>query len=208
MRICDVDVLEIQIGDAAIGTLLKNAQHNIVKETLQVKAEQRRLETTKQVESVKQAICDLTASSEKKLLEVEKERTELEAAILSAKLGQELSNQDTLDGIASSKLNRKVANDNQRLEALKAELMLESDAYTKKFNAITPGLVEAIVGLGNKQLATALAENLPKAEGSLGLLLGINGIDQLRNMVTGTAMDRALDHSKIKKLTEARQKSE
>lgn len=45
--------------------------------------------------------------------------------------------------------------------------------------AISPALVKAIEGLGEHTLAASLANNLPKADGQLGALLGISGYENL-----------------------------
>ncbi|MFA5986008.1 MAG: hypothetical protein WC819_01510 [Parcubacteria group bacterium] len=75
------------------------------------------------------------------------------------------------------------------------EAIIEATAAAdvSRLKAIQPRLVEALEALGNKELATALAENLPKAGGALGFLLGHKGLDALKAMVPGTMMEAGLN---------------
>jgi len=68
-----------------------------------------------------------------------------------------------------------------------------AQADVSRLEAIEPQLIKAIEGLGNKELATALAENLPKAGGALGFLLGHNGLTALKTMVKGTVLEAGLN---------------
>jgi len=102
-----------------------------------------------------------------------------------------------LDVIAAAKLARRNESDKQRLAVMQAELETEVNAYKSRWGAVTPELVNAITSLGDKQLATSIAENLPKSEGALGMLLGVNGIDQLKKVLAGTAAERGLDALRI-----------
>ncbi|MFZ2975954.1 MAG: hypothetical protein WA055_05005 [Candidatus Moraniibacteriota bacterium] len=69
----------------------------------------------------------------------------------------------------------------------------ESNADVARLGAVQNGLIEALEGLGNKELATALAKNLPQATGSLGLLLGQGGLDAVLKMVKGTKLEGAIN---------------
>lgn len=75
----------------------------------------------------------------------------------------------------------------------KAIIEATAAADVARLEAIQDKLVEALEGLGNKELMTALAQNLPKAGGSVGLLAGLGGITALKNMVKGTKFESVLD---------------
>jgi major vault protein len=66
MRIYDVEVLEVAIGDETIAELLVKAQHAAVQQTLQLAAEQRRLEATRQSEAIGQQIAELQSQTRQK----------------------------------------------------------------------------------------------------------------------------------------------
>jgi len=68
-----------------------------------------------------------------------------------------------------------------------------ADADKTRLEAIQPKLVEALQALGDKQLATALAEHLPEAGGSLGLLTGLGGIEAVKKLVEGTRLESIMD---------------
>jgi len=115
------------------------------------------------------------------------------------------------DVVAEFTRNRQLASEktDQQIEADANKVVLEfrtalaeiqkaltasmADADVNRLKAIQPGLVEAIEGLGDKQLATSLSEHLPQAAGSLGLLLGQGGITALKEMVKGTPIEEAID---------------
>lgn len=85
-----------------------------------------------------------------------------------------------------------IANQQKSAEIFKGKLAAVANADVERFKAIQPGLVEAIQGLGDNQLAAALAEHLPQAGGGLANLLGIGGMEALKQMVSGTPMAQAL----------------
>lgn len=58
--------------------------------------------------------------------------------------------------------------------------------------AIQPELIATMKAVGNQELAKKLAENLPKAAGSFGLLTNKGGIDALRDMVKGTPLEEGI----------------
>lgn len=192
MRIVDLDVLHITIGDHQIEGLLYNAQHNVVKEALQLQAEQRNLATTKKVEAIRQDIATLKAGTARKQAEIVLEGIEQDKAAGAARLSIDLDKQEDLDKIAAAKLGRKEAASAQYLEAEETRIGIETKAYIEKFSAVTPELVANLGKLGDQELGKLVAQNLPKAEGSLGLLLGHNGLEGLKQMLAGTAAEKAL----------------
>src|SRR4029079_2521347 len=66
MRIYDVEVLEVSIGDDTIATLLVKAQHAAVQQTLQLPSERRGLEATRQTENIGQQIAELQSETRQK----------------------------------------------------------------------------------------------------------------------------------------------
>lgn len=88
----------------------------------------------------------------------------------------------------------KIVSFRNALKTIQIELLgAESKADVDRLGAVQTGLIEALNGMGNKELATALAENLPQATGSLGLLLGQGGIEAITKMVKGTKFESALN---------------
>ncbi len=120
-----------------------------------------------------------------------------------AKLAREKQANDQKLEMTAAEVKAKAEADrlhNQLEAALKKDLadiekvLLEAgaEAAVKQLVAIQPGLIEAIKGMGDAQLAKSLAENLPKAGGTLGFLFEAGGFDALRHMVRGTRLESAL----------------
>jgi major vault protein len=210
MRVYDVEVLDVGIGDEDIAELLIGAQHQAVQQTLQFAEQERELELTQRSESIKQQIDEAQAQTNMKNLELQmadaEKQHEAEMAKIAAeaeaeqqRLEDQLSQQERLDKINKAKLAREKARENQRLALAKVDLdqsiedlNAKADALVKKFNAIQPDLIAAIQSLSDKQLAIALAENLPQATGAIGLLLGKGGMEGLLKMFKGTPIEKAL----------------
>jgi len=85
MRIYDIEVLDINIGDEDIGVLLVRAQHTAVEQTLEIAAEKKRLEVTEQKESVKQNIAKVEAATSQMMFSLREEDVRSRAALEAAK---------------------------------------------------------------------------------------------------------------------------
>ncbi|MFA5021320.1 MAG: hypothetical protein WC517_04665, partial [Patescibacteria group bacterium] len=123
------------------------------------------------------------------LLEVEAINLKREAERAEAALALQTAEQE-----ADLKYKTELAKIEEELTAAIAS------ADVNRLGAVQPGLVEAISGLGNSELAAALAENLPKAGGGLDRLLGgVSSMSALKQMVAGTPMGAALDALGVKR---------
>ncbi|MEI6499242.1 MAG: hypothetical protein WCO23_04725, partial [bacterium] len=71
-------------------------------------------------------------------------------------------------------------------------LKAHSEADVERLKAIQPGLIEAIEGLGDKQVLTQFAASLPTATGELGYLLGAGGNAGLLKMLEGSPLANTL----------------
>ena len=89
---------------------------------------------------------------------------------------------------------QKIVEFREALKKIQVDLIAAtSKADVDRLGAVQKGLIEALEGLGNKQLAAKLAENLPQATGSLGLLLGQGGLDAVLKMAKGTPMEAGIN---------------
>jgi len=193
MRIVDVDVLEFKINDGEIAYQLIDSQHKTVREAIKIKSEKNQLKTTTELETVVRKIDQLRAETAKAKSELESDRIKREAVLQQLNLENQLKDQEALDGLSAAKLARRKNSADFELELSKRQLEAEVGAYKERWKSITPELVNAITSLGNKELATAIATNLPKSEGALGMLLGVNGMDSLKQLLKGTAAEKGLD---------------
>lgn len=152
-----------------------------LKEVNTTSTEQHKLET---------ALAEQKQKDEKALSEAREK-----AADAIAKLVRARENEDIQAKVGRDKQVHEAAVEfRQALADIKKALaQAGADADVKRLSAIQPGLVEALDGLGNKELMTALAENLPDAGGTLGFLLGTGGLEALKKMVQGTPLESALN---------------
>ena len=192
MKVSDVEVLGIGIGDHRISDLLVNSQHQVVQETPENAKRKRSLEITRSIEKIKQETLDVQSVTTEKENELKIKELQKEKEILEQETENEVTEQSLKDKISDSELARDKKEKDQHLNYEKTRHEIETEFFAKKMEAITPQLIEAIKTAGNTQLANTLAQNLPQAGGSLGLLLGKGTLESLMAMVKGTPIEDSL----------------
>ncbi|MDM8522459.1 SPFH domain-containing protein [Desulfococcaceae bacterium HSG8] len=206
MRIYDVEVLDVIIGDEVIDQLLVSSQHTTVRQTLEIASEKKKLEVTEQRENIRQEIAKIEAATSQLMIRLEEEdvrnrmapemaKIESAAEAQKRKLGAKLADQKTLDQIYSSELAREKAKYDmgldvtrqemvQRLEELKAEVQ----AVVSKAKAVSPQLVAALQDFSDK----ALAERMAEAMSPLAILGGKSVAEVFGNLLRGTVLENVL----------------
>lgn len=206
MCIYDVEVLDVVIGDETIEDLLIAAQHNSVKQTLEVASEKKRLEITQQKESVRQKISKAESTTSQLLLTLEQEevrtsmglalaKIEYEHSAKSKKFQDQMEYQEVMDKINAAELKREKARHDlnlmiaekklaQHLEELKAEV----EAVVSKAEAISPQMVAALQEFSDK----ALAEKMAKSMAPLAILGGKSVAEVFSNLLKGTSLEKVL----------------
>ena len=206
MRIYDVEVLEVAIGDETIAGLLVKAQHAAVQQTLQLAAEQRRLEATRVTESISQQVAE--AQSQTKLAATILKTREVEHVLRQQLAEQQakielherqqaalLTEQERLDAIHGSEIGRRrTAADfeatvaSQKLEAKLKEIAAEVAAVSDKARAVSPDLIAALQAFGDRALAEKMAESMAP----LAILGGESVSEVLARLLRGTPLSRLL----------------
>ena len=206
MRIYDVEVLAVTIGDDNIAQLLVEAQHAVVQQTLELAAETRSLELTQQKETIKQEIAQAQATTQQLLLDLDVQKVQKQLNLDLAKLGSlaeaqqsrltaQLAEQEALDKINTAGLARqKAVSDldvaisqaklNQQLEELKAEVA----SVVQKAHAVSPELVAALQAFGDKALAEKMAESMAP----LAILGGNSVAEVFSQLLQGTILENVL----------------
>ena len=206
MRIYDVEVLEVAIGDDTIAGLLVKAQHAAVQQTLQLAGEQRRLEATRQAEAISQQIAELQSETRQKgsglkTREIEQQlRQQLAEQAAKIELHERqqaalLAEQERVGTIHEAELARRRAVQEveltlaqrklgQRLEELKAEVAAVAD----RARAVSPDLIAALQAFGDK----ALAEKMATSMAPLAILGGESVSEVLGRLLRGTPLARLL----------------
>jgi major vault protein len=211
MRIYDVEILDITLGDATIENLLISAQQDVVKQTLKLVAEQRRLEFTQQNEAIGRQIAATQSETKQKLLDLQKTETikqlELDLSKIDATIQTEwkrinanLANQEVLGKIQEAELDRKKSEeqlliqlDEQRLQQQLAQLRAEVEAVVSKAGAVSPDLIAALQAFGDKALAEKMAESMSP----LAILGGKSIAEVFANLLKGTKLESVLRNTDI-----------
>ncbi len=209
MRIYDVEVLSVSIQDEAIGELLTEAQHHTVEQSLDVSAEQARLEATRQKEEVKQQVAQAEAVTQQLALDLQMEEvrkrlnlnlTEIESEVQARKtrLAAELADQQAMDQIHQAELARQKARTDLELAVAQQKLAqhiqeLEAGvrAVVDKASAVSPDLVAALQAFSDKALAERMAESMAP----LAILGGRSIADVFAQLLKGTVLEGVLARS-------------
>mgnify|MGYP000601195052 CR=1 FL=1 len=206
MRVYDVEVLGVDIGDAHIAELLVGAQHAVVDETLTLAAEERRLELVRRREEIRRQIAaaeqetrrlelDLDVSRIAKEQQVNRARADGEIAQRARRLQAEQQAQTGLDAVHAAELARKQSTAALSAEVEEAELArrlkeleAEVQAVVRKADAVSPDLVAALQAFSDR----ALVEKVSASMAPLAILGGDSVADVLGRLLAGTPLANAL----------------
>jgi major vault protein len=202
MKIYDVEVLDVAIGDEEIASMLVQNQHDIVEGNLQVLKLAKDLEFSKISEELSRQKLDeqLKTHSKKTEVNLAEELNDNKVTLLkfnnqkdyeTAKANAEKDIQEIIDLIVESKMGREQRAEDLKLGYEKERSAIHIEEVKEEMAAITPGLIEAIVSTNDVNLAEILAKNLKeqKTGFSLGDLFGKSGgFEGLLETVKGTPL--------------------
>ena len=206
MRIYDVDILDVAIGDEAIADMFIETQHDVVKQAIHLAQEAQLLQATQRSEQMKQEMAEArfeTTRRELKLkleeinlqMQVESSRVESDGQTSLLRLQQQEKQQESLDKVQAAELLR---TSNQReLElnlASKAmdqrlrELAAQVQGTVERAQAITPDLIAAMQAFADQALAGKMAESMAP----LAILGGKSVTEVLQQLLKGTGLENAI----------------
>jgi len=188
MRVYDIEILNVSINNPEISKLLINAQHHAVECTLTVTREEADLFVVKRLETVKQNKLDIIEQTKDKMLAIELKNFENSKTVEKIKAEIEESKVEFKDKLAQIEFERNKLQDSQEIFKIGEKTKIATEAHEKRMAAISEKLIAAINNLGDKQLAMAFAENLPKATGTNGYLFGTGGNEGLLKLITGNEL--------------------
>jgi major vault protein len=206
MKIYDVEVLSVDINDPQINDALVNAQRLAVKRALELQKLEQSLEFTKKEEGVSQEIAiiknatkiksvDLAMAEVNKFNALDEAKLNAKTSIAKKELDADNERQLVLDAINQSQRERKLADEEQRLEIATQDLKLFIDkteamasSEVVKMKAIGPELIAALEAFGDKNLVAKAAE----AMGPLAMLGGSSVAEVLNNLLKGTKLEGIL----------------
>jgi major vault protein len=201
MEVYDVEVLGVNISDAKIADLLKNAQTSAVQNAINLSVEQQNLDATRQRTTIQTEVAqlehkleitklDLDATVEEREAEIvmEKLTAEIEQAV--ARLNARVDEQKQLDSIATATLERRKNEENFSITIEESRV----EMFKTKFEAITPDLIAAMNTLGQTEFATKLA--IAVAPLALNEQIGLG--QTLERTFKGTVLENIFDNLKAK----------
>ncbi len=226
MRLYDVEVFMVRIGDELIQKLLSSAQHEAVRTSVELAQERRRLEATKEREEISRETVQAKAETEEfqANLGIEQIARTLKVAVtkIEADLKQSLAAITADIGKAQKDLERQKEQDVVRASATEAEvtrqrmqaenglaiarskeairiegLKAEAAVVIDQLKAVQPGFSEALLALGNQDTLAKVAEALSVQS----LLGGKNLPEVVQQVFKGTPleklMEKVLDRSSV-----------
>ena len=202
MRVYDVEVLEVKFLDASVEQLLVKAQRESITQALDIGAQRRSLEFTRESSSISQEIEHTKTSTKFALLALREQEIERQlhhdVAAVQAKVTSEaelhkatLAREGALGEAQKLTLARErataeqsIALDKERQAMRLAEIQAEVQAVVDKAKAIQPGLIEAINAFGER----ALIEKLASSMSPLAIIGGESVTDVVKRLLEGTKL--------------------
>lgn len=200
MRVYDVEVLDVTIGDAAIGEMLVQSQHQSVRQAIVLAQRERELLDTQRNETITQQIDGAKADTlrKKSVLELAAAEDALkgkqaivtgETKISAQRLDARRAEQKGLSDVAEAERARQAATDQQRLAVVEREGALaaarmdaEAKALAARAAAVSPSLISALQAFGDK----VFVERLMEALGPHALLRGNTVADVFSQLVNSS----------------------
>lgn len=206
MRVCDVEILDIDVKDQSIAQMLSDSQQSIVRSNIELRKEAKDLEVTEQKEKIFQQKAE-AQNATKKLehhlaqiligLQAETELATVKSKIDIATQAEKaaIAEEAVVDISARSELQRRKDEENQKIDIQREESRLRVEeenemaaALVKKFEAIQPGLCEALLQLQSQETLTKVAQAM-SAQQMLG---GKNLVDVIGQLFKGSAAEPML----------------
>ncbi len=206
MRVYDVEVLDVTIGDEDIARLLVGAQQEAVRQALAIAAEQRKVTFVRESEATKQQVMELSAATRMKeaglkmqevgeTLQLTLAEARAEAEARKEKQSAQLADQETVGAIHGADLSRRKATADleldvaqRRLDQRLRELAAEVSALAGKAGAVSPELIAALQSFSDRALTERVAESMAP----LAILGGESVADVLAKLLAGTPLANAL----------------
>ncbi|TSC82387.1 MAG: major vault protein [Parcubacteria group bacterium Gr01-1014_20] len=203
MRVYDVEVLDVKIGNPEVARLLTTAQIESLQAALRISNDERDLEITRRSEEIKRGKAGAVAETAKSLEEIEQSqiqsklttnlaRIEAEAQAATKRLANQQADQETLTSLNAADLARKQAVFDQEIAAKKAEIGAEIDRMkgeteeiVKRAQAVDANLAVALTTFSDQ----ALVEKIATALAPMAAMSGVSAADILAQLFGGTPFE-------------------
>lgn len=176
MRIYDVEVLEVKIGDTTIARLLVDEQHKAVQQEIDLQNKRRELELTQEREQINTKILEARETSRAKehqlqMLDIErnfsvkKKQADQESIIKKSEVEFQKSLQVLFDEIQKAEVNRTQVKatlehsiEEKRVKLALEQVESEAKALKQKGEAISPQLIAALQQFSDAHVMSNLSE--------------------------------------------------
>ena len=207
MRVTDVEILDVTVGDEAIAELLGDAQRQAVEEGISLVRARRGLELIRQREQISRETAEEEATTRHRRFELDLDAAadrlraalaELEGEVRRATAQIEVSRarNANADFEHAAELARQRAAEQLELEAARAQqdlalatLAAEVEATVKRFAAAQGGFSEALLALSNRETLAKVAEAM-SVQSFVG---GKTLVDVIGKVFQGTPLAGLLD---------------
>jgi major vault protein len=207
MHIYDVEVFDIKLGDGNIEKMLVSAEQDVIRQTLAIAGERRKLELTEETELVARRVSEARSLTKQQGFELQKAEVQkglesqlaaLEAEITARErdLAAKLASQAQLAQLSSAELEVEKERrafalqvEQQQLEQYLARVQAEVSALVAKAGAVTPDLIAALQAFSDR----ALAERVATSMAPLSILGGGSVAEIFANMLKGTVLGQVLN---------------
>ena len=203
MVVREVEVLDVVLGDEKIASMMKEAQHESVRQSIERSRQQSRLKMVTEQEEVAQSIAycqaetkvatDAIIADAAKRIRTAEIASEQHRAVLansedSIQKSATIADKERraiLGAARQAEIDQDLAKEKAEAEIFIDKLMKETEAHKEKLVAITPELTAALAAVGEEQLALSIA----KAASPLAMLGGNNVVDVLQRIFPGKVLD-------------------
>jgi len=207
MRVYDVDFINAFIEDAEMSSALIDAQHNSIRQDLELESNKLQLKSFKENQEIlreriredevtSQLRAEADTATVDRVASLSLKRVESLNIESNIKLENKLAEQGLHEEIQKAELDRNQANEDLKtriarasLELRKDELAAQTNAEVKRLESITPQLVAAMDQLGKSEMVAKLTENLSP----LAMLGGESVVDVARKLFGGTGLEKYVD---------------
>lgn len=208
MVIYDVVIADVKIMDDEIEEALETGRQEELKNTLDKEHKQRELELTKEIEALQRQIDEEKQTTEEAKLANQKKLAELRDELKLAERQREITlqreilehnhwSEEMRKTVAAIQLAAETAKReaDQKFNDLDAERSIkiataEADAVEKKFKAVQPAFIEALVGMAQAGLTKEIAQHLAP----LAVVKNTSITSVLEQLTAGTPMEKVVQN--------------
>lgn len=206
MKVYDVEILDVRIGDEEIADMLVTNQNEIVQQALNSAKRRRDLEVTKEIEEEKRKsgeyaniteeyLVGLSISEVKKSGELDQERINQREELEKRKQELVTEEQKRTDMVHKAELSRERESDEYRLDVETKEqdlriagVVAEANEFVKRAEAIPDKLIAALQSFSDADVLAKASESL----GPMAILGGKSVADIVNQMFKGTKLEGSL----------------